>query len=778
MNETLTNNSYYSLSIPTDGYASIQDLGIKLDGSNEFCIEAWVLLNGMGIDISIVKRNEVFTFGISHGKLYLMIGQDIIFSDGETHVTSRKWHHVAVYYDLFTLKFYVNGIPDGNTSIQLTTQDKGTTYLLGENLDGRIRSLRIYNRAIDLDTLLSEMYTPTDITELCTDFDFSSNPPVNHKNPNQEIELNGRARITEAVPALYLEGTAYAQPTLCKNINPGGKQIDPYTLQIFFYISKNQFHQTIFVNGSHDSDAGIALYLRYSSEEKSYRLCCLRGTDTKQENKLFSQTLIHSNTWNNVAITYDGQTTILYINGEKDVTDEKASPILTRMNEGNVLIGGMLESGKPTGTNTFQGYIQRIDIWDKALTADEISNYSKDVPKSASDGLVECFDFTNEPFRGYKTDVPIAVCDGAQFKELITDAPQNVKEYNPVQTSINVNYKLPIQARENFDISFHHSQIHERFNMEAVGVNELFAVLEKDVENEDIELLRRRGQLMSSRKDFLLGVTHHQEGMDYILIAHYYSESIPICRCSVVDIDDCLLRIIELIYLLIGGAITAIFGIKTRLTPEAINFIRMYILSIPAINVLIAKGTEMKATDVYQLGHILYTEGVLKALVRTMVSLGFWLLMRLLSKLVLTFLGVGWVDTIAALVATAITFTIKIVDYITHCLPLPAIAIEEIWFDHPDGINDSHSLHIRKNKGLQIQYPEWTSLRSEPVAYALTQINNRTIKAKFVIYMMPKYMGLQHREIPLETLPYNMFSSFLEHQEMLLLMSFFQQLTI
>ncbi|MEG2819580.1 MAG: hypothetical protein RR868_02370, partial [Muribaculaceae bacterium] len=73
--------------------------------------------------------------------------------------------------------------------------------------------------------------------------------------------------------------------------------------------------------------------------------------------------------------------------------------------------------------------------------------------------------------------------------------------------------------------------------------------------------------------------------------------------------------------------------------------------------------------------------------------LGFWLLMRLLSKLVLTFLGVGWVDTIAALVATAITFTIKIVDYITHCLPLPAIAIEEIWFDHPDGINDSHSLH-------------------------------------------------------------------------------------
>ena len=247
MNENLTNNSYYSLSIPTDGYASIQDVGIKPDGSNEFCIEAWVQLNGMGVDISIVKKDEVFTFGISHGKLYLTIGREnTLFSDGETHVTSGKWHHVAVCYDLFTLRFYVNGIPDGNTSIQLATQDKGTTYLLGENLDGRIRSLRIYNKAIDLDTLLSEMYTPTDIPELCTDFDFSCNPPVNHKDLDQKIELNGRARITEAVPALFLGGTAYAQPTLCKNINPRRETNRPlYITSLFLHfkrsVSSNHF---------------------------------------------------------------------------------------------------------------------------------------------------------------------------------------------------------------------------------------------------------------------------------------------------------------------------------------------------------------------------------------------------------------------------------------------------------------------------------------------------------------------------------------------------------
>ena len=64
-----------------------------------------------------------------------------------------------------------------------------------------------------------------------------------------------------------------------------------------------------------------------------------------------------------------------------------------------------------------------------------------------------------------------------------------------------------------------------------------------------------------------------------------------------------------------------------------------------------------------------------------MVDLGWWALFRLIAKLVLKFLGVGAVDTIASLVATAALFIKTYVqERPASCDPLPVVTVAEIKF--------------------------------------------------------------------------------------------------
>lgn len=739
MNNMETSSSYgqyIALKISTDGCVSAQETGMVVDGKHMFSIEAWIRLNGMGEGISILKKDGVFNFGVSHGKLYFRFGDlDIFQTSSKIKVNSEMWHHIAVTYDKSCLFFYVNGECAGKIAVVLSVSDTSSGYEIGFNLDGYIRFLKVYDSCLNDGDVKDAMFTSATISP-CAYFDFSCNPPVDHCRPSQQLDLTDGCRICLLEPSLYLQSTAYAEPSLSEFINPGGKQIDAYTIQASIFVTGNQSRQTIFVNGVHDINAGIALYLRYEAEQKGYRLCSLRGADTNAENKLFSSSVIPTEEWVNVAASYDGQSSRIYINGILDAQEDNVGPILLPMSQGHLLVGGMLESGKTIGLNTMQGYIRRIDIWERSLSADEVAKYADNPPFIDSEGLTDSFDFTSEPFRSTKLDIPISMNDLARFKERVTAVSENISE--PVffhRKAIKANLEFVSREREKLDIASLWKQVESLCTPEKLGsIENISRIVGCNVSNSDMAQMKDvLTRINEGKHDGLLSVTHYMEGVDYVIVAHYRSGSEAIARCRVDEIDDCVLRLIELLFILIGGAVSALFGIKTKLPQKAIDFIRLEILSLASVKAIISKGETLGGSDVYDLLHTLYANGKLKPLLLLIVDLGFWSLIRFLAKAVLTFMGIGWVDTIASLVATAVTFTLRFIDYVKHCIPLPSVTLESITFNHDTTRNDISALNIRKNSNKTVFRPEWVNAGSinEPVAYAISRMNAVQIKARF-----------------------------------------------
>lgn len=751
MNAAISYGQYLALKIPTDGYVSVAETGLIVDGKHAFSIETWIYLNGMGGGISLLKKDGVFNFGISHGRLHFTFGDlDICQSSRTQKVGSEMWHHLVVTYDGAFLFLYIDGECVGKAAVMPSAIDTPSECQIGTNLDGFIRFLKVYDRSIDNYEVRESMYATTDASP-CYYFDFTCNPPVDHCHPSGRIDLIGRCRMCLLEPSLCLQSTAYAEPTSSESINPGGKQIDAYTIQASILVTGNQSRQTIFVNGVHDIDAGIALYLRYESEQKGYRLCSLRGSDTNAYNKLFSNKLIPTDEWVNIAVSYDGQSSRIYINGALDAKADNVGPILLPMQQGQLLIGGMLESGKTIGYNTMQGYIRRIDIWERALSEKEIVSGASAPPSVDAEGLADSFDFTTMPFRSSKLDIPISMNDMARFNERVTTVEGNLSEPAHIRrVHIRCNPELLAKERARLDIEALEKKVVSLCTAERMDVSgSMSRILGRDCDRDEMdrakEILSRTGE---GKRDRLLAVTHYMESTDYVIVAHYAYGSEVIDRCRVDEIDDCLLRLVELLLLLIGGIISALFGIKIKSSPKAVNFICSEILSLAAIKAILAKGEAISGSDVYEFTHTLYVNGKLKPLLRIIVDLGFWNLIRFLAKAVLTFMGLGTVDTIANLTATAVTFSIGFGEYVRFCIAPPVVTLESITFNHDLTRSDNSALNLRKDHNSVVSRPEWRNGRvlNEPVAYAIAQMNAVRLKARFrMSFICPYTLQLRAR---------------------------------
>ena len=422
----------------------------------------------------------------------------------------------------------------------------------------------------------------------------------------------------------------------------------------------------------------------------------------------------------------------------------------------------MLESGKTIGFNTMQGHIRRIDIWQRALTENEIAQYCSVPPSIDCNGLTDSFDFTNEPFRSSKLNIPVSINDLARFKERITTAPEYIKEpHFVVRNIVKSDPKRILRERQKLDIAKLEKHIDSLCTSKKLGsVENISRVAGYNISDSDLKRMNDILQLnRESKQDYLLDVSHYVDGTDYILLAHYRSCSYAICRIGISEIDECSLRIIELLFTLIAGAISALFGVKPKLSSEAIQYFHSEILSIAAVKAIINKGEVLEAADVYDLFNTLYVHGRLEPLLRIIIELGFWNMIRFLAKATLTFLGGGAASTIASLVATAATFTVKFIEYVTYCIIPPRITLESITFNHDLTRCDTSALNLRKNDTEVVGIPEWrdNGKVNNPIAYAIKQLEDVQIKAKFrMSYNHPTYITIRAKACtgnPLGDLP-------------------------
>lgn len=84
-------------------------------------------------------------------------------------------------------------------------------------------------------------------------------------------------------------------------------------------------------------------------------------------------TTISSGTWYHIVGTWDGTTINLYVNGTSDATGVSFSGTLRSGGANNTYIGADQNGGAGAPANFFDGAIDEVGIWNRALTGAEIT---------------------------------------------------------------------------------------------------------------------------------------------------------------------------------------------------------------------------------------------------------------------------------------------------------------------------------------------------------------------------------------------------------------------
>lgn len=734
-----TPQSFIVLKVEALSYAQTTTrMGVVLDGSAPFTIDAWINFNGLCSMAGILSQQNGFNFGIVGNALCLQIpGYPQILSDSSVQALDDiDWHYVAVTFDGTSVRFYINGQFNSLQSYFGTGTTSPNAFMIGSDLQATIQTVRVYNTVLSADTILGNMFNDPPTANITAYFDFTQSPPIDTGPNHFPIALlNGAAMVTD-VPAVELSGTSYTVPLQNELVNPGGYQIDPYTVQAWIYVNSTVNPlQTVFINSDSESDTGMTLFLLWDSTVPGYRLVSQRGANLTA-NSLISTVTITMNAWVNVATTYDGTKLSLYINGTLD-SSSPFGPITLIRNASDLVIGAGLSQGLAVISTAFQGYINRVDVWSIALSATQIALHMGAPPDIPTAGLEAVYDFTTNPCRNQVTQTPVGLNDGAVISAqevMATSSLQVAAEKSPAPDSrLDLATIQRLRASVNLAgfVAEHRDSLLKAMESDVLTFADTAA--KSKIRTAWMEQIRR----MTDDPDSLrFWISSHRVGKDRVLLCHTGNESRVVYSSSSADVDDCTMWTVTLLFTVVAGILDAFFGLSASLTDRAISYIQQ-ILRNPRVMAIMATGALMSSQTIFTLGSTLWNMGAFKQLLYMIVDLGFWAFLRVVAKLILKLVGVGAVDTIASLVATAATFIYVYTQKPSSCDPLPTLNLAAIKFNYDPTQASVDALSIRKNYTTKVDVPEWVSGRTNPAdspaAYSIAAVTGKsiTIQVKF-----------------------------------------------
>ncbi len=686
--------TYVVLKAASTGYAQTgANLGIALDGSTPFSVDAWIQLNGLPDDGAILSQEGTFSFGVINDCLSLQIvGYPQVLSDPTQQALDEVlWHHVCATYDGGSVRMYI----DGEFNCMQSIVGAGTTgtnpFRMAAGLQALCDTVRVFHGALDAATVLANMYNDPAPASVVAWFDFTQAPPVDRGAGKLPITLAPGATMILTTPSVGLVGTAYAKPLSEEQVNPGGNQVDAYTVLGWVYLGQSYNpQQTVFINSDLESDTGMALSLQWDGSVEGFRVLSQRGANFTS-NVLTSQGAVPLGQWTHVATTFDGTTLAIYLNGALD-TSGTFGPIPLVRETSDLLIGAALSQGQPYGASALQGYVSRVDVYARALGAQEIAQSMAGPPDVEDAGLVASYDFTSIPARNQVSGHGIGLVDGALMTS--QDTPTTSALARPA----------PILACD-----------------------------------PDEAALIAAANLPAGLGARHLVVTRHRLGDDHVLLGHDRRGTWLVYRGPAADYDDCTVWKVQLVFVAVAGVFDAVFGVRCTLSQRAMNYIVNRVLLNPRIMVVLGFGT-LSAPGLFSILVELNKSGDLSQLAKMLLTIGFWALLRVLAKIVLTFLGLGAADLLASLALTVAAVAATLAQRPASCDVLPGLDLAGIKFNYdPTAATSTDALTIRKNASTAASIPEWTKGMTDPLAsraaYSIAAVTGKsiTIQAKFTV---------------------------------------------
>ncbi len=726
----ITVPSYTALQVDEDGAAQISgDLGISLT-SGAFSISAWIQYDGYSSNAVILQRAGEFLFRtMDNGFFFQMEGQPPLAWQSSKDL-GDEWISVCLSYHDGAARLFVNGEFRQLASIGSSTVTTTNPLVAGTGLQGLLRNVVIYNQALSPAQAMDEQFAKLDASLIAAFFDFTHNPPLDTGPKALPIALTSGAKSVNVTPCLRLDAGGYAFPMHDDGINPGGSHIDPYTVQTWVYLRRGLPVQFVVANADLNSDSGMSLQIVQNSTDHKYYLVSTRGSGQSSQT-LTSTVEIALTTWTNVATTFDGTTLTLYVNGVA-AGSKPFGPIPLSRDFGQVVLGATFSDTVVGGINTLRGCLSHVDIWEVALSATQITQYQTQHPGADAAGLVGNFNLAASPVRNSANGHPVGLAAGAHIFQHVAGSSSQGSIDSKMRPALvtEIGEEKLAEWRASIDFKAHLAQTTDMIaNARASDVArfddpESHAKIHRAYD--DVE---RRIAIGDGPEMPLLFTRHEENGRRY-LVGHDRHGSFVAYDEDAALVDDCTLWEIQLIFVVIAGALDAIIGLRAQLTSES-RVILKRILRSPKVTALLALGPKMTAGGIFGLMGAMLVSGFFKSLLWALLDIGIWAMIRVIARATLKFLGIGAADVIASLITTVVTFGVTWAQRPSSCDPLPATTLANIKFNYDPTSAAVDALSIRQNAATAVDPPEWrhgyTAAKQSPVAYAIDQVKSKTV---------------------------------------------------
>lgn len=375
----------------TISFPSISDLNIK--AKNKTTWEAWVNSFTPQNANAFMSRGEDNYFGTLNLKAVInwKIGSETINLMGVSDLIPLNWYHLAATYDGTTVKLYVNGVLEneitGLTGSMGTTDNLKFGYFKNDDLkafNGYLDEVKIYGRALDDNEILNHYRGYHKIVGLLANWHLDDALNVATYNVATEVGINPRFTTfstVDNVPILVEKASAINNATNCISGSCVLFNRDFSSKGILMDSSNNypKLHNPIFatlsanikltkINSGYqgligkDANGNYALGLYDNDVRVAFKISGTRYTETYDAN-------LDVDKWYKIDTTFDGTNIKLYIDGVLKSSWEHTGSINSDINHSDIYIA---YSG--SSNEYFDGYIDNIKIYNRALSIAEINN--------------------------------------------------------------------------------------------------------------------------------------------------------------------------------------------------------------------------------------------------------------------------------------------------------------------------------------------------------------------------------------------------------------------
>ncbi len=352
-------------------------------GTGAFTYETW-------FNTSMTARGDIINIGTEAGgmtKLHIESGKLNFDKPGTNLLQSNatyndgNWHHTSVTYDGTVLRMYVDGELIGENASASITVASGAVRIGASHSDASPTTF--FDGMLDETRLWSTQRSHEDIRDNY-DQQLAGNETglqAYYTYDNRDGLTVNDTSLTTSNGAIEFDGSTQYMTIANDGVLDGRSQ---GTIETWIYLDDNTNSGTITVSQK-DGINTVSMF-RLNSEGK------LLFHAKNATSDAVANTVLSTGQWHHVAVAFDTSDVRFYINGQLDatVTGDYSIPDLTSpLNS-----VGEFRQENGSGTNSLDGRLDDLRIWNDKRTAAEIANnYQQTLTGNQGNNLVAHYTF-------------------------------------------------------------------------------------------------------------------------------------------------------------------------------------------------------------------------------------------------------------------------------------------------------------------------------------------------------------------------------------------------